>query len=386
MELSLDERIGRICYTNRDLIIYAFGIGCTIEEGSESRYIYEHDAKFAAFPLFPLTLAFRAMAVSGSSNDQMFDLPTFPPLMMKGPFVAPSFSSRHRKRGGAVIHLSQKYRLHKLIPVTTIIPGANDAGPIQVDITTNVLSVLPKKRGTIVVTETSYYISSKKGGDGHSKKLLASSQAATLYPVVLDGRPQTINDSHQKNNQLSNLNPPVGISQKITKSPSARKTYAIGNNQALLYRLSGDTNRIHVEGSPLFHSTQPILHGLCTLGYAVRALQSLSGQEFGTNGAVTIECQYVECRFTKPVFVGDEIEVCMWWDSEWGEDINVPRSRSIQGRMHTNEYVRLVLFQVRKIKDDTIVLDGGISELRITSAGAASSSGVTTSVPIPSKL
>jgi acyl dehydratase len=70
----------------------------------------------------------------------------------------------------------------------------------------------------------------------------------------------------------------------------------------MMYRLSGDTNRIHVEGSTFFNSTKPILHGLCALGYAVRAVLKSYGGVF----------QYVDCKFTNPIFVGDTIAVHMW--------------------------------------------------------------------------
>ncbi|MFZ0927251.1 MAG: MaoC/PaaZ C-terminal domain-containing protein [Syntrophobacteraceae bacterium] len=64
------------------------------------------------------------------------------------------------------------------------------------------------------------------------------------------------------------LDPPAGV------SPDFRVEQIIPHNQAALYRLSGDKNRLHID--PAFARKggfdRPILHGLCSLGYAGRAI------------------------------------------------------------------------------------------------------------------
>ena len=85
-------------------------------------------------------------------------------------------------------------------------------------------------------------------------------------------------------------------------------SYATRRDQALLYRLSGDRNPLHSD--PWFARSagleQPILHGLCTYGFAGRALlHEVCGGDpdhFGTMSA----------RFTAMVLPGDTLDVALW--------------------------------------------------------------------------
>jgi acyl dehydratase len=94
------------------------------------------------------------------------------------------------------------------------------------------------------------------------------------------------------------------------RPPDHEVTYETNPNQALIYRLSGDRNPLHAD--PWFAKSagfdRPILHGLCTYGYAGRALlQTLCESN-------TAYFQSMECRFTKPVYPGDHLTVCIWVD------------------------------------------------------------------------
>lgn len=76
-------------------------------------------------------------------------------------------------------------------------------------------------------------------------------------------------------------------------------------DQALVYRLSGDRNPLHVD--PVMAEKagfeRPILHGLCTYGFAVRAL--LDGLADGDPARLA----RVDARFSGVVLPGDTLEL-----------------------------------------------------------------------------
>jgi acyl dehydratase len=92
------------------------------------------------------------------------------------------------------------------------------------------------------------------------------------------------------------------------RKPDHEVTYKTLPEQALLYRLSGDRNPLHSD--PEFARRagfpRPILHGLCTYGFTGRALlHTLCGGE-------PARFRSMAGRFSKPVFPGEALTVCMW--------------------------------------------------------------------------
>ena len=89
-------------------------------------------------------------------------------------------------------------------------------------------------------------------------------------------------------------------------------TYTTREDQALIYRLSGDRNPLHSDPAHpalgFMGVDRPILHGLCTFGFTGRALlHTLCGSD-------PTRFLSMEGRFSKPVYPGDALTVSMWVD------------------------------------------------------------------------
>jgi acyl dehydratase len=101
---------------------------------------------------------------------------------------------------------------------------------------------------------------------------------------------------------------PVTVPDRL---PDAIVDELVDERQALLYRLSGDRNPLHSD--PWFAREKagfpkPILHGLCTYGFACRALVR------GLGGDSAARVTAMDARFTAPVFPGERLVTSMWRD------------------------------------------------------------------------
>ncbi|WP_405559149.1 MaoC/PaaZ C-terminal domain-containing protein [Streptomyces canus] len=97
------------------------------------------------------------------------------------------------------------------------------------------------------------------------------------------------------------LDPPAGEPDRTVQRP-------IREDQALLYRLSGDWNPLHAdpEFAKVAGFERPILHGLCTYGMTLKAVvDTLLG------GDVTRVRSYVT-RFAGVVYPGETLRIRMW--------------------------------------------------------------------------
>jgi acyl dehydratase len=92
------------------------------------------------------------------------------------------------------------------------------------------------------------------------------------------------------------------------RAPDLEIEMATMPNQALLFRQAGDRNPLHVDPDVAQRGgfARPILHGLCTYGFAVRALlRHVCDNDPARFGRIT-------GRFSAPAYPGDVLTVAMW--------------------------------------------------------------------------
>ena len=118
--------------------------------------------------------------------------------------------------------------------------------------------------------------------------------------------------------------------------PSQTLDIATLPQSALIYRLSGDYNPIHAdpEATAKAGFERPILHGLCTLGIATRAVLATLA-----NGRPD-RLRSLSVRFSRPVFPGETVRTEFFT---------------------TGGQIR---FRSRVVERDVVVLDRGTIALR----------------------
>lgn len=196
-------------YQERDLIIYALGIGFTKDDLT---YIYEGAKDFKAFPTFGVILPANAGAEAFLSTKANFAM---------------------------VVHGEQTLQIHNALPrsgtvlTTTVIEGIYDKG-------SGALIVMrfdsQDKNGTPLCTNWAGVFVRGAGGFG--------------------GPPQ----------------PKREIPPLPAKEPDYTFLAPTDPNQAALYRMAGDRNPLHIDPAvaKAVGFAQPILHGLCTYGVVCR--------------------------------------------------------------------------------------------------------------------
>ncbi|KTE84481.1 MaoC family dehydratase [Sphingopyxis sp. HXXIV] len=119
------------------------------------------------------------------------------------------------------------------------------------------------------------------------------------------------------------------------RAPDAVVTLTTAANQALIYRLSGDLNPLHIDPDVARAGgfEAPILHGLATYGVIGRALLA------ARCGNEPARLKRLDGRFSSPVTPGETIETSIW-DEEGGK----------------------LAFRARVVERDKIVFTNGYAE------------------------
>jgi acyl dehydratase len=154
----------------------------------------------------------------------------------------------------------------------------------------------------------------------------------TTLSDPLDGKlAATIETTLQARGDGGAQQPPKASSKCVMPNRVADLTIQIqvARNSALLYRLCGDRNPIHVDPIRAARAgfPRPILHGLCLYGMICIAL-------------VRECCAFDQSRLTRlhmnfsaPVFPGDELEMEIWLEGyDIAFQVNAPARQSMVSR------------------------------------------------------
>ena len=249
MGLNLDaigKKIGPYtkAYTWKDTVLYALGVGAGF---SDLDYCYEKDLK--VIPSFAITTIY----------DLMPELATVSNVNLAG-----------------ILHGEHEITFHNAIP---------SEGTLCTQGTITRYYDKGKDKGALIIAAFETH---------HSNGTRLFTSIATVF-ARLDGGFGG-EDAPHKQIHFPDREPDV----VVEAAPAV--------DQPLIFRLSGDTFQLHVDSefAKMAGFEQPIMHGLCTHGYACRALvESLCP-------AQPQKVRRLDCRFKRPLYPGVPIKTLIW--------------------------------------------------------------------------
>lgn len=265
MQTTVQQLIGHefpllsFSYIERDVCLYALGVGAPANwlDQDELQFVYELSAKdFKVLPTFAVLYPSKMIDILvGGKIGQL----EFNPMML--------------------VHGEQFLEIKKPIPTSGTITSH-----------TRISAIYDKGSGLVMVTDTT-------GCDESGAEIV-------------------FNQSSMFIRGLGGFGGERGGSSEINVPPSREPDHVYQQqtlpHQALIYRLSGDINPLHAD--PMMAAMggfdRPILHGLCTFGFAGRAVLK---QFCGNNPN---QFKSIKVRFSKQVFPGETLVTEMWQVSD----------------------------------------------------------------------
>ncbi len=278
--LDQPARVHEYTWTERDFLLYAVSLGlgrCAVGEDGLS-FVYERDLRVV--PTFPTVIAWVTP-------------PTFPSL---------GIDAVH------ALHGEQRIEIHR--PVR---------GPLSVCVSATVIRVRGKgvARGAAITLRQ--IISDLADGE----------RVATLTTTCFGRREGGCGDAGPD---------AVPTAPAPTTPPERTYTMETLSDAALLYRLTGDDNPLHVDPTVARAAgfPRPILHGLCGFGMTCRAVLMAYPDLHPCMVASH------EARFSAPIYPSETLAVDLWRKDE------------------------CIWFRARVIERDVVAIANGLCQLRRT--------------------
>ncbi|XP_026320846.1 peroxisomal multifunctional enzyme type 2 [Hyposmocoma kahamanoa] len=242
-------------YNAKDLTLYALGIGASVSNESDLKFLYESHENFSPLPTYFI----------------------LPGMSMESPIVQQSMPPGKHADFTNILHGEQYIEFLGDLPGTegefttrSYVAEVLDKGSAAVAI---VNSEIYQNRNLVYRTQQHIFVLGQ-GGFGGPRN---SSIATEVRPVP-------------------KRNPDAVVEQRTAE------------DQAALYRLSGDLNPLHIDPqvASISGHAKPILHGLASLGFSARHVLAT----FGGNDPANFKA--LKARFMKPVTPGQTLVTEMW--------------------------------------------------------------------------
>ena len=273
--VSLPPRETHAQHDARDAMLYALGIGVSNEDAqSPATLCYAYEKDLTVLPTMAVVLAW------------------------PGFWLAEAQYGADWKK---VLHAEQSLVLHAPLPIEgklisqLYIERIVDKGTAKGSILYSRREITEAASGQALATERrSTFL---RGNGGHGDALATGVDAASFAP----------------------------LEDVPARAPDLTIALPTRQDQALLYRLSGDRNPLHADPTVARGAgfSGPILHGLCTYGVASRALIK------GLCEGDARRFKRMDCRFSQPVYPGETLATDIWRDAN-GKGIARFRTRSVE--------------------------------------------------------
>ncbi|MFE0171870.1 MaoC/PaaZ C-terminal domain-containing protein [Streptomyces sp. NPDC059002] len=247
--VAAEPRSAEIAWDHKDIQLYHLGLGAGLPATDPDELRYTLESELHVLPSFA-TVAGAGMGVVGG---------------LSAPGIEVNLA--------AVLHGGQDITLHRPIPVEGRATSAS-----------KVAAVYDKGKAAILVLRTEV-------ADADGPLWTSDAQIFVRGEGGFGG----------DRGPSARVPAPEGEPDKVVERP-------VREDQALLYRLSGDWNPLHAdpEFAKLAGFDKPILHGLCTYGMTLKAVvDTLLG------GDVSRVRSY-RTRFAGIVFPGETLRIRMW--------------------------------------------------------------------------
>jgi peroxisomal enoyl-CoA hydratase 2 len=242
-------------YTEIQTMLYAIGVGVSRDPMNlaDLNFTYENAENFKVLPTFGVTI--------GKINKTFEALTSCPGMPVFNPMM--------------LLHGEQKLEMFKPFPPSQ-----------KLTLRGEISDVADKGKGALVTISSSVF---------DQQNQIICRNTSKLFIRGIGG----FGDKGLTNDVLAAVpkTPPQKVSEDETRP-----------NQAILYRLAGDLNPLHIapDMAALGGFDRPILHGLCFFGVAGRAVL----KEFCADDVSMFKS--ISARFTSHVFPGETLITEMW--------------------------------------------------------------------------